>query len=860
MTGAQFCPSPSAFTVSVRQLSLAWRLTRRELRSGFSGFRVFLTALAIGVAAIAAVGTVRAAVLASLSADARALLGGDIDLQLVQRPPTDDESAFLRQHTGALSQVIEMRAMARPPDRGDARTMVELKAVDAAYPLVGEVGLDPPAPLYEALGKRGELWGTVVEAGLLNKLGLARGEVVKVGEARFEIRATIAKEPDRVASVVSFGPRLMVAAEALPDTALVQPGSLTRYRSRVLLPDQVRSADWVAALKQAFPAAGWQARTTSEAAPGIQRFVERLGTFLTFAGLAALLIGGLGVGNAVKHHLDSKIETVATLKCIGASGDLIVQVYLLQIVVLALLGTALGVVLGAALPALALQALTVQLPFRLQAGVYPLPLLQAAALGLLTAATFALWPLGRAREVRAANLFRLSVSATGTSGRPRAIYAWATLACATGLASTTLITAHDRLFAAYFVGGSILTLLMLRLAASLVSRTAARFPGTRNAMVRIAMGRLRRPGAPTPMVMMSLGAGLTVLVAIALIDVNLRAQIGERLPGAVPSFFFIDIQDDQAAAFDETVAAVPGVSSSRRVPAFRGRIVTIGGVPVETAPIAPEAQWAVRGDRALTYAASAPEGARIVAGSWWPADYTGDPLVSLDAGLATGFGVSVGDRLTLNVLGRDIEVGIASLREIEWRTVPFDFALILTPGALQGAPHTHIAAVYADRAAEPMLDKAVADRFSNITSIHTREALESANQILARVGWSVRAAATVSLLAGILVLTGAIAADRRRRQYEAVLIKVLGATRARNFGIYLIEFAALGLVTAVIAAVLAVAVAWAVVVPLMQFDWTTRIDIVAGTIAVCTMSAVLAGFIGTWRDLSGSAAPLLREE
>lgn len=843
--------------MSLRRLSLAWLLARRELRGGLSGFRVFLAVLALGVAAIAAVGTVRATVLASLGADARMLLGGDVDLQLVQLPPTDDQSAFLREHAGSLSHVVEMRAMARPFDPGDARAMVELKAVDAAYPLVGEVVLDPAATLPAALGKRGDLWGTVVDAGLLNRLGLAPGALVKVGEARFEIRGTIVKEPDRVASVVSFGPRLMVAAEALPDTALVQPGSLVRYRSRILLSDDVRPADWIAALKQAFPEAGWQVRTTSEAAPGIRRFVERLGTFLTFAGLSALLIGGIGVGNSVKHYLESKAETIATLKCIGAWGDLIVQVYLLQIFVLALLGTAIGVVLGAALPVLVLQVLTDQLPFRLQAGIYPLPLLQAAALGLLTAASFALWPLGRAREVGAANLFRQG--ATGMPGVPRA-YGWATLACAVVLASVTVITADDRLFAAYFVGGSILTLLVLRLAASLVSRTAARFPGTGSNMARIAIGRLRRPGAPTPMVMMSLGAGLTVLVAIALIDSNLRGQIGERLPGAVPSFFFIDIQDDQAAAFDATVAAVPGVSSSRRVTALRGRIVAIGGVPVETAPIAPEAEWAVRGDRALTYAATAPEGARIVAGSWWPADYTGDPLVSLDAGLAKGFGVAVGDRLTLNVLGRDIEVRIASVREIEWRAVPFDFALILAPGTLEGAPHTHIAAVYADPVAEPVLDKAIADRFSNVTSIHTREALEAVNQMLARVGWGVRAAAAVSVLAGILVLTGAIAADRRRRQYEAVLFKVLGATRARIAVIYLIEFAALGLVTAVVAAALAATVAWAVVVQLMQFDWTPRIDIIVATIVVCTVLAVLAGFVGTWRHLSGSAAPLLRDD
>ena len=557
---------------------LAWRLAGREMRAGLSGFRVFLASLALGVAIIAAVGTVSSSVLGSLQADARALLGGDVAVQLVQRPPTAAEAAYLRDAAAAASQVVEMRAMALPqgrPGSPSTRALVELKAVDAAYPLVGDVEARPAAPLADALARRGPAWGGLVEQSLLNKLGLAIGDSVKVGEATVEIRGVIEREPDRAASVVTFGPRLMISAHALAETGLVQPGSLVRYHTRLLLPQGVQPSAWIEDLKQAFPEAGWQIRDTSDASPGVQRFVERLGLFLSFAGLAALLIGGLGVANAVKHYLDRKVATIATLKCLGATGGLVARVYLLQIVALALLGIAIGVIAGAALPLLALAGLSDILPVRVTGGLYPLPLLEAAALGLLTAVTFALWPLGQAREVRAANLFRHAVDETRR--RPPWAYALAAAGCAVALAALTILTTGDRMFGAWFVGGAILTLLILRGAATGIAAGVARLPRAGNAVVRMAIASLRRPGAPTVSVMMSLGAGLTVLVAIALIDANLRAQIEDRLPGSVPAFFFIDIQDDQAADFDATVRAVPGVNDLKRMPALRGRIVEIAG-------------------------------------------------------------------------------------------------------------------------------------------------------------------------------------------------------------------------------------------------------------------------------------------
>ncbi|MFO1156811.1 MAG: ABC transporter permease [Rhodospirillales bacterium] len=652
--------------MSTARWPLALRLARRELRGGLHGFRIFVAVIALGVAAIAAVGSVGGAVERALQRDARIMLGGDVELQLVQRPPSPDEAAWLRRRAMALSEAVEMRAMASPADGRDGRAMVELKAVDAAYPLLGMIeveGTAGAAPVHALLKEQGGAWGALAEAGLLAKLGLRPGERLRVGEALFEIRGVLTREPDRVASIVSFGPRLMVAAEALPATGLVQPGSLVRWKTRLLLADGSTPRAFAAAAAEAFPQAGWQIRSTDDAAPGVERFVDRLTLFLSFAGAATLLIGGIGVAGAVGDYLERKASTIAILKCVGAPGALIVQVYLVQVIAIAALGTAIGMVLGALLPLAAVPALAALLPVPVEAGFALLPLLQAAGLGLLTALTFALWPLGRAREVPAGSLFRQAVVLP--SGRPRLPLMLAAGGCALALVGLCILSASDRGFGAWFVAGAALSLLLLRTSALAVTGLCRRLPSPRAVAARLALGGLVRPGAPTTAVMMSLGAGLTVLIAVALIEAALRAQVDERLPDQVPAFFFIDIQDDQAAGFDALVGAQPGVTGFRRVPALRGRIVAIKGVPVEDARVAPEAEWAIRGDRALTYAPTPPEDARITAGAWWPPDYAGPPLVSFDAGLARGFGVGIGDSLTLNVLGRDLVVQIVSLREIE---------------------------------------------------------------------------------------------------------------------------------------------------------------------------------------------------
>lgn len=858
------------------ELGLAWRLARRELRGGIRGFRVFLAALTLGVAAIAAVTSVSEAVNRALRTDARQLLGGDVEARLVQRQPSPAEAAWLRTNTRALSEVIEMRVMARPasddpvaenvgaadgrPESNVGRTtMVELKAVDGAYPLLGRIELAPVADLQQLLAPDASgIAGAVAEQVLADRLGVQTGEHIRIGDATFELRAVIVREPDRVASVAAFGPRLIISLDALPATGLVQPGSLLRHATRVLLPEGEAPALWMARARTAFPEGGWQLRDPAQSAPGIDRFVERLAMFLGFTGLTALLIGGLGVANAVRTYIDGKIETIATFRCLGAPSRLVVTTYLLQILVLAAIGIGLGLLAGALLPPAVFGLIEGLLPIHIGFGVYPGALAIAALLGLLTALAFSLWPLGRARRVPAANLFRQGV--VGIGGRPTRRDVAITAGAAAALAALTIATAADVRFGAIFVAGAIAVLALLRCAATALASVARRLPRRGHTVVRLALDALHRPAAPTATVVTSLGAGLTVLVAVALIEGNLRAQIGERLPDTVPAFFFIDIREDQATAFDAAIAAVPGSGELKRVPSLRGHIVRLGEEPVETATIAPEAMWAVRGDRALTFSALPPEDAKITAGAWWPVNYDGPPLISLDANLAQGFGLGIGDKMTINILGRDIEATIASLRRIEWRAVPFDFAIIFSPGILEGAPLTHIAAATAPPAAEASLAATIAREFSNVTIIRTRDAIEAVTGVMTKIGWGVRAAALVTIIAGGLVLAGAVAADRQSRAFEAVLFKVLGATRARIAGIYVVEYGLLGLVTGAIAAGLGAAVAWAVTRYLMDFAWTFDPATVAITILLGVGLTLLIGFAATWRKLGQGSRAFLRNE
>jgi len=858
-------PGPSAAQGGVwTNLKLALTIARRELRGGLKGFRIFLACLTLGVGAIATVQSVSGGILDGLQRDGRAILGGDVALRILYREATPEQRAWLEER-GRVVAAAEMRAMARDPADPANAALVELKGVSDLYPLYGDFllqgadGQPQAVDIQQVLAARDGLRGAVIEDTLSVRLGLEVGDKVDVGETTVEVRGIIAREPDKAGSgSFSLGPRLLVDAESLAATELIQPGSLITWTYLVRLPDGADVDAFQEEVEAAFPDAGWRVRDFTNAAPQLARFVERLSLFLTLVGLTALLVGGVGVGNAVRSYLETKTPTIATIKTLGGRGGLIFEAYLAQILVLAALGTAIGLVFGALAPVLAGRALADLLPITARIGVYPSALAVAAGFGLLTALTFSLWPLGRAREVPAMALFREAVQPNRK--RPRAVYQILMVVSGLALAGLAVVTAYDRGFAAAFVIGAAGILAAFWLAGWLVTRVAARLGRPRSPTLRLALANIHRPGNPTGAVVLSLGLGLTVLVAIALIEGNFRKEVQETMPADAPAFFFVDIQPDQLQAFNDKVLSIPGAYDLEEVPSLRGRIVAVNGTPAEEAIVNREHAWVLNGDRGITYRAEQPTDDVVVAGSWWAPDHSGPPLVAIYQDIADAFGIGPGDRMTFNILGRDIEAEVAVVRDLDFSTITINFTIVFSPGVLEGAPQTWIATVRATPEAELPIQRAVAGTFSNISAVRVKEALETVNSILTNIGLAVRVTAGITLIAGTLVLAGAIAAGHKRRVYDAVVLKVLGATRGTVLRAFLLEYGLLGLITAAIAGALGTLTAWAVLTQVMQAEFTFLPGVVVGTAILCTAITLTLGFIGTWRALGQPAAPLLRND
>lgn len=838
---------------------LALRLARRELRGGTRGFRIFIACLALGVAAIAAVGSTRAMLEESISTDSREILGGDLLIDIVHRPATPDERSAMDE-SGIVAASAEMRAMARAENARATRTLVELKTVEDTYPLYGALETAPALPRAALLDQSNGLWGAAAAPELLTRLGISVGDVLQIGDARFEVRAAIRQEPDRVggSGLFSLGPRVLISAAALPDTALVQPGSLIHYNYRVRLPANVPAGDFIETLNTDFPDAGWRIRTLDESSPQLTRLIGRVTLFLSFVGLTALLVGGVGVANAVRAWLEGKTGSIATLKCIGAPRALVFRVYLLQVLALAMLGITAGLVGGAALPMVAADLLARVVPIRIATGLFPEPLAIAALFGLLTALTFSVWSIARAGDVPAGSLFRTLVDPS--RGWPRLPYILFTAVLAAALAALAILTASDAWFASWFVAGSIGAMIAFRLAAFGIARFAARLTGIRHPAMRLALAGLHRPGAPTASVVLSLGLGLSMLVTVATIEGNLSQQIAEELPADAPAFFFVDIQPDQIAPFGTIIGDIPGVTRSEQVPMLRGRITAIDGVRAADATVAPDARWVLRGDRGITWASAAPAHNKIMTGEWWPADYTGEMLVSLDHRIALGLGLTIGETITVNILGREFTATIANTRQINWQRLSINFVMVFSPGVLESAPRMHIAVVHADEATEDRLERAVTDRFANVTSIRVRGALETVGALISNVGTAVRLTALITILAGTLVLSGAIAAGHRRRIYDRVVLKVLGATRRDIVTAYMLEYGLLGLVTAIIAAIVGSVTGWAVVTWMLSITWRLEPGAILVTTVIATLITIGAGLVSTWRAMGQKAAPWLRNE
>lgn len=829
---------------------LALRIALRELRGGVRDFRLFLGCLVIGVAVIAGITSLSDHIDAGIRNESRTLLGGDVEIRMVNVRATEEQLAFLKGY-GRVAMTTRQRAMAIA---GDNTALVEIKGVDAQYPMLGEAVLASGLPLHNVLASG----SIVVEDALLLRLEKNIKDEITLGVSPFAIADVVTKEPDRIANPLSLGLRVIARIDDLESRGFLLPAGLIRYNYHVLLDDRTQLDAFTAALAARFPDAPWVIRTTNNNNRGVQNFIERLQLFLTLAGLATLLIGGVGIMNAAETYLKRQSETIAIMKTLGASRNLVFGTYVLVLLLITLAGTLAGAALGMVIAQWSLPFLAGLLPVfdtRFSWDMYAL--LLAIGFGVLTVFTFSIAALGRGVEIKPAALFRglEPASARLSSGKLAANTALAGL-----LIAMLVATASDRAIAIGFILSALAGFLIFYLITLLI-KTLARKARLRTPWMRLAIANLHRPGSHTFSIILSTGIGLTVLITLLLVEGNFQREVNETMPARAPSLFLIDIQPSQKEAFLIFLGAHDYVSGIAIQPMVRGRIIKLNHVPIKQIAVDRDVRWAADHDRGLTWAATPPDNANVVEGRWWPADYRGKPLISLDRKVARGMGVSIGDTMTLNILGQEVEAEIANLRDVNYISFQINFAMILSPGIIEQFPASYIATLRADTPENELaLIRETAKRFPNISSIRLKDSIDQIRGVVEDIAAALHVTAAVTLFSGILVLASALAATLDQRTYDTVVLKVLGARRADIVRMFLAEWLLLASVTALISCLLGSAGAWLI---LKRFDWVA-FQLIPGAVAETVVLALafitVTGFAIHTRIFRTKAASILRNE
>lgn len=833
----------------------------RELRAGLSGFYIFMACVALGVAVIATVSTLSDAIRSGFEQQGEIILGGDATFSRMHTRATDAERKWMSDR-GTVSESATLRTMARRLD-GEQQAMVEIKSVDSAYPLAGEVEVEG-APFAKAMATPDSI---VVDPVLLNQLGLKLGDKLRIGDAEVTALATLVKEPDAVADRLTYGPRVFVSHATLEKTGLVQPGTLVRYRYAVKLnPDENGRAVDLAKFRETAKAdlaeSGFIMADRRSPSPQVERTLDRLRQFLTFLGLAALLVGGVGIASAVATFIERRRNVIAIMKTVGGTSRTVLLIFLIQVLAIAVIGVVAGLAIGLSAPYFLISAYGDQLPVQAELAYSASSILASATYGLLVALLFTLWPLGRAELIKPSVLFRDQVAPERVWPRRGIMLMTAIIAAA--LLGFVLAMAESARIAFYFCAALILVFGVFAGLGSLVTIVARRVPRPRWPEFALAVGNLGAPGGLTRSVVVSLGAGLSLLVAVALADASLVEELTSRLPQKAPSHFLLDVPKSDANQLMEIVQKeVPGAHVVE-APMLRGRLVEMNGRKAEEIKLPPEAQWVLNGDRGLTFADKLPEGSRLVEGEWWPEGYSGEALVSFERDLAGHLDLKIGDLVTVNVLGRNLTARIANLREVKWESLTLNFVMVFSSNALASAPYKLLATVSLPEdvslETEANLGRVIGKAFPSVTVIRVKDALEAVNTILAKVMVAVRVAGGVTLIAGALVLAGALATAQRRRIREAVILKVLGATRRRVLTSHVIEYVLLATVAALFAAALGTLAAWVGVEEVMKIPFTFSVDAIIRALALAIGLVLLFGCLGTWAVLRAKSTVILRSE
>ncbi len=838
-------------------IPLILRLAWRETRAGWRSLTVLVICVALGVTALVAVTGFAASIDRALAREGKSLLGGDLELRSPRPLDAAVEAALAHLAAGGatITGVRELAVMARHPERRST-LLVELKAVGEGYPLYGRLETRPARPLAELLANE----GGVADETTLTRLGVAVGDTVLVGDVAVVIRGVIVNEPDRAGRIITLGPRLLVAGPTLDRAGLIRFGSRVNHRTLVRLPETLAPAAARAQLARAVVDPAVRVSTFDEGRPGGRRFYRQLTSYLGLVGLATLLVGGIGVAAAVRAFIARKRDTIAILKCLGARSRLLLAAYLVQAAGFGLVGSLIGAVLGMTLTPLVSALLSGLVPLALEARPDVWALVRGVAIGVGLTVLIALQPLHEVHTVRPSRLLRRDVeTAPGTRG-------WlAAIPLVAGACALVLWQAVSLTVGSIFLGAVSAALLLLTALAHGLMWLGRRRPRLPWLAMRQGLANLARPGGHGAGVVVALGIGVMLLVAVGLLEASLGGQLDYERRRDAPSFFFVDIQPEQRERFDGVVRRVSGVTPTV-TPVVRARLAAVSGQTITRALVeqrragGDEAVWYYTRDYVLTAAATLPAGNVVTAGRWWSNGATRVPQASVEEAAARHLGLTVGSRIAFDVQGVRLEAEVTSLRQVDWQTLTTNFFVVLSPGTLDGAPTSYVATARVPLPAEAAVQDAVVQALPNVTAIPVRDVLERMGRLLDQMAVAVRAMALFAISAGLVVMVGALGASRYQRLSESMILRTLGATRRTVASVFAVEYACLGLAAGVGGSLLAAVLAWAVLRFVLDAPWVLEPLALALGLVLPTAVALAVGSLATWRLLGEKPLPVLRRE
>lgn len=831
------------------------RIALRELSGGVAGFWIYLACLALGAWAIASAGSITDSLQAGLGRQSHQLLGGDAVITLSQRAASAEQRAWLDAR-GQVSEAAQLDLMGRA---GQEVMQVDVRGIDKAFPLIGSFAFDRDITLSAVLTRDGATWGIAASASLAKDLNITVGDRFTLGSIPVQLRAILTREPDRIGEPGLFEPRAIISIDALTEANQLQPGALFRTAYRILLTPEA-APTFEADFKAKWESEGLRYRGPEDAIDGLRAMLGMLNTFMTVVGISALIAGGVGVSQATSSFLDTRLDSIAALKALGADGGTIRAAYALQLAVLAGAGAFAGLALGAFSPWIVTRIAGDAIPLPMVLGVYPLALLKAFALTMLAAAMFAAPPLGRARATSPAALFRRE-SGDAPQPVPTAERAASILAALLLVAIAMAGSQRPLIVLGLMIGAAIAYLILIGVA-MLVRRLARRTATRTRGRLRLVLASLGGPGSLAPIVAPALGLGLSLLTLITVVQENLLGQLRDTTPAEAPSIIFRQIPGKDGPAFDALMQnygiATTNQMAYRRAPVLIGRVTAIKGAPLDEQKVPIEQRWVTRSEMPMTMLPEKPVEANILAGQWWPADYAGPPLVSVEEEAAQGLALSVGDAITVRIFTRELTAKVASIRKVDWSGFGANIAFILSPGAVGAFQPAHAAIVIVPKEREAALIAAVAQQWPNVLAFQVRRTLETAADLFGQVSLIVTALASVVLAAGILVLFGAFAAAARRRRRESALLKVFGATRLAILSLYAFEFALAAFLAVLLGSSLGIAAAHPIVILVFDATWRFAWGPVATVAVITVLSAAAGGAAVGWSTLSHRPAQVLR--